>query len=269
MKRRNFLGLSSAALGLASFGGMSVFAQGADGERQYLELQKFTFEKEEQKQAFHAYMKEAAIPALNRLGIKPVGVLTPDPANPPKDPAYLNNIFVILPHPNADSALTLNRKLLADAGFTGKSDAYISAIKAEAQYKELESWLMLAFKGMPKIERPSTVPDRVFQLRIYESPSLKTGQKKIEMFNDAGEIKIFREVGLNPVFFGEVLFGAKLPNLTYMLSFDNTDAMKAAWKKFGGHPEWQRLKGMQEYADNRILRNIINLVLKPTEYSQL
>ena len=136
-------------------------------------------------------------------------------------------------------------------------------------YKEVESWLTLAFKGMPRVETPVTAPGRIFQLRIYESPSLKTGQKKIEMFNDAGEIKIFREVGLTPVFFGETLFGAKIPNLTYMLAFENVEAQKAAWQKFGKHPDWQRLRAMPEYADSRIIRAITNMILKPSDYSQI
>ena len=67
----------------------------------------------------------------------------------------------------------------------------------------MESSLMVAFTGMPRLDRPVDAPGRVFQLRTYESPSAKTGLKKIEMFNDAGEIRIFREVGLNPVFFGQ------------------------------------------------------------------
>ena len=54
---------------------------------------------------------------------------------------------------------------------------------------------MVAFKGMPQVERPITSTDRIFQLRIYESPSVITGQKKIEMFNDGGELEIFRKDG--------------------------------------------------------------------------
>ena len=89
------------------------------------------------------------------------------------------------------------------------------------------------------------------------------------MFNDAGEIEIFRRVGLNPVFFGETLVGGKMPNLTYMLMFDSEDAMKAGWKKFGADPDWQRLRSMDEYSDRNILSGITNLVLKPAEYSQV
>jgi hypothetical protein len=122
---------------------------------------------------------------------------------------------------------------------------------------------------MPHLETPVKSPGRVFQLRIYESPSIKTGQKKIEMFNDAGEIAIFRRVGLNPVFFGEALIGSKMPNLTYMLGFESNDDLKAAWKRFGGDPDWQRLRGMEEYADKNILSGITNLMLKPAPYSQI
>ena len=57
---------------------------------------------------------------------------------------------------------------------------------------------------------------RILELRIYESHSTKAGQKKIEMFNEGGEIAIFRKTGLRPVFFGETLIGPLMPNLTYM-----------------------------------------------------
>ena len=104
--------------------------------------------------------------------------------------------------------------------------------------------LLLAFKGMPELATPVKSAGRIFQLRIYESPSVKTGQKKIEMFNDAGEIAIFRRVGLHAVFFGEALVGAKMPNLTYMLVFESREELKANWSKFGSDPDWQKLKTM-------------------------
>jgi hypothetical protein len=112
-------------------------------------------------------------------------------------------------------------------------------------------------------------PGRVFQLRTYESPSVKTGLKKIEMFDDAGEIAIFRRVGLHPVFFGEALVGAKLPNLTYMLGFESAEELKENWQKFRDDAEWKRLSGMPEYADKAILSGITNVILRPAEYSQV
>ena len=260
--RRSFFSTTAAgSAGLFAVTGFDASAQSPTPDRQYLVLQKYSFSKEEQRQAFNAIMKEAAMPAYNRLGLKPVGVFM--------DPREGQPLYVLLPHPDAQSALTLSQRLLADADFNSKGAALIDVSKADALYKEVETWLMLSFKNMPKVETPAQGPDRVFQLRTYESPSLKAGQKKIEMFNDAGEIRIFREVGLKPVFFGEVLFGGRMPNLTYMLGFDNAEQQKAAWGKFGGHPDWQKISRMPEYTNDRIIRGISNIQLLPTDYSQI
>ncbi len=261
MNRRHFLTVSGAA-GLTSLTGLhGATAAGATDGRQYLELRKYTFAGPAQRQVFDAFMKDVAVPALNRLGIRPVGIFhEPDKDSP---------VYVLLPHDTLEGAATVNHRLLADATFRTEGSAIVDAPKAALPFQEEESWLMRSFAGIPRVETPVTNAGRVFQLRIYESPSLQTGQKKIEMFDEAGELKIFREVGLAPVFFGETLFGSKMPNLTYMLGFDSLAEQKAAWGRFGPHPEWQKLRAMPEYADNRILRGIINISLRPTAASQI
>jgi hypothetical protein len=178
-------------------------------------------------------------------------------------------VFVLLRHRGMEGVVTTTAKLQADAEFQQKGAAFINAPASAPAFKRMESTLLLAFQGMPALETPAKGPDRVLQLRIYESPSVKTGQKKIEMFNDAGEIAIFRRVGLNPVFFGEAIVGDRLPNLTYMLGFEDRAALDAAWKRFGADPGWQALRKREEYADKAILSGITNLILKPAAYSQV
>ena len=126
-----------------------------------------------------------------------------------------------------------------------------------------------AFSGMPTLETPVTAPGRILQLRIYESPTEATNLKKIEMFNDAGEIRIFRKVGLHPVFFGQAIIGEKMPNLTYMLAFKDEQELNANWQRFRTDPEWQKLKAMPEYADKAILSGITNILLRPAAGSQI
>jgi hypothetical protein len=259
MNRRQFLTTSGTA-SLAAFTSFSAAAQSASG-RDFYQLLQFTVENAEQKKMVDTFLKGAAIPAVNRLGLKPVGVFYPDQG--------LSPVYVLLRHPSLDSVFTLNERLVSDQEFLSAGADFIDAPASAPAFKRMESSLMLAFAGMPKVETPVTSPGRVFQLRIYESPSVKTGLKKIEMFNDAGEIKLFREVGLNPVFFGETIVGTKMPNLTYMLAFKNMDAQKAAWKKFIDHPEWKKLSGMPEYADKAILSGITNLSLVAADYSQI
>jgi hypothetical protein len=261
MKRREFLAVSGAAGLLPITNILAADGQAAGGERDYYQLQLYHLDTDEQRQGFDAFARQAAIPALNRLGISPVGVFYPQ--------TDLSPVYVLLRHPSLESVTTLVQQLGGDQEFLERGAAFLDAPADKPAYRRMESSLLAAFRGMPRLETPVKSAGRICQLRIYESPSVKTGQKKIEMFNDAGEIEIFRRVGLNPVFFGEALVGSKLPNLTYMLMFESEDAMKAGWKKFGGDPDWQRLRGMDEYADRNILSGITNLLLKPAEYSQI
>lgn len=261
MNRRQFLALSSAA-SVAAVSAPANAAEAAGGrDREYYELRQLILDKEEQKSGVDAFLKDAAIPALNRAGIKPVGVFYPSQGFSP--------VYVLLPHPSMESVATLMQRMSQDSEFMSKGSAFMDAPASAPAFKRLESSLMIAFRGMPRMETPAQAPGRVFQLRTYESPSFKTNLKKIEMFNDAGEIKLFREVGLTPVFFGQTLVGAKMPNLTYMLGFNSMEEQKAAWQKFGSHPEWKRLSKMPEYADKTILSNITNLPLIAAPYSQV
>lgn len=262
MNRRNFLSLSgtAAVAAVASTPSLSRAAENLSG-RDIYELRQFTVDTDEQKRKVDTFLKEAAIPAVNRLGIKPVGVFYPDKGISP--------IYVLLRHPSLESVVLLASRLAADDEFLSRGSDFLDAPASAPAFKRMESSLMVAFEGMPRLETPVTSPGRVFQLRTYESPSSKTGLKKIEMFNDAGEIKIFREVGLAPVFFGQTVVGAKMPNLTYMLAFKDKDAEKAAWGRFIAHPDWKRLSGMAEYADKAILSGITNLSLVAADYSQI
>jgi hypothetical protein len=261
MDRRTFLG-ASGAFGLASIGGLAVDAANpVPGDRDYYLLQQYLIDTEEQRKLLDTFIAEAAIPMLNRLGINPVGAFYPQ-----RD---LSPVTIISRHPSLQSFTTLADKAMADEQFTRAGAPFLDAPASAPAFKRVETSLLLAFKDMPKIERPVDAPGRVLQLRIYESASFQAAKKKIEMFNDGGEIAIFRRVGLNPVFFGETLIGTQMPNLTYMLAFRDTQEQEAAWKRFGDDPEWKTLSAMPEYANEKIVSNITNLLLKPASYSQI
>ena len=107
------------------------------------------------------------------------------------------------------------------------------------------------------------------ELRRYEHASEDAGKKKLEMFNDAGEIDIFKRLGFNPVFFGETLIGEMRPNLIYMITFDNMDAHDSHWKAFGSDPEWKKISAMPEYADSKLVSRITSTILSPATFSQI
>ena len=100
---------------------------------------------------------------------------------------------MLLRHKSLETVATLNAGLAADSEFVVERRGVHQCARDRARLQAHGDPLMMAFAGHAADRDAGDVPGRVFQLRIYESPSVKTGLKKIEMFNDAGEIKIFRE----------------------------------------------------------------------------
>jgi len=97
--------------------------------------------------------------------------------------------------------------------------------------------------------------------------SLSRRKKKVEMFNTGGEIAIFRHTGLDPVFFGQSLVGTRLPNLTYMLGFDDMDSKEKSWDRFRNDPGWKKLKAEPYYKDT--VSKVTNILLRPALCSQI
>ncbi|MEQ9406659.1 MAG: NIPSNAP family protein [Fuerstiella sp.] len=126
---------------------------------------------------------------------------------------------------------------------------------------------MRAFAGMPVLELPSTAsPERLLELRIYESNNEQKARLKVEMFNE-GEIDIMRDVKLAPVFFGETLISDDLPNLTYILSADNAEIHRQHFQDFLKHPDWDRMKRLEKYKGT--VSKIISITLSPATCSQI
>jgi hypothetical protein len=133
-----------------------------------------------------------------------------------------------------------------------------------------ESSLLVGFKEMPTVEVPTDLldkPGRVYEFRIYESHSMVAGKKKVHMFDEGGELAVFRRTGLHPVFFGETFAGRLMPNLTYLLVFEDMVQRDAAWARFSADPDWIRLREDPYYADT--VSAITDYILTPAPFSQV
>ncbi len=230
----------------------------AIGGKQVLELRHYEFADAAHRQVMIDFLANTGIPALNRLGIAPVGVFQYADDS-------MTDLYMLVPHQTMKSVLQTHTKWLVDSVVKTQTDVVDSPLK-DPVYKRIESSLLLCFDGCPKVEVPTFVDTRVFQLRIYESHNEMKAKRKIEMFN-SGEIPVFRETGLNPIFFGESLIGSNMPNLTYMVGFDNPEAQKKAWDAFRVHPKWKEMSSDPYYKDT--VSNITNIVLKPAKGSQI
>ena len=268
MNRREFIKTTVAAAGAVAFSQplpLEAAGGGATLDREFFELRLYHLRRGPMQRRFDDFYRDAAIPALNRAGISPVGVFSvmTGPDNP--------TMYVLMPHKSAESFAAATERVRADADYRKAGATFIDAPATDPSYVRVESSFMIAFDGIPKLELSSLSKEkkpRMFELRTYESHSRKANQKKIEMFN-VGEIAIFRRVGITPVFFGETLVGPKMPNLTYLVVFADMADHDRAWAAFGGDPEWRELRSRPGYADADIVSNISNVFLRPTVYSQI
>ncbi|HSJ69236.1 MAG TPA: NIPSNAP family protein [Anditalea sp.] len=228
--------------------------------QEYYELRTYSLSSEDQLQDLEEYFKNAAIPTYNKLGIEAIGVFNE------MEKGDNQKLYVLIPYKSLQQYDDVQRQFLQQVSLEKAGLKHLDAPFTAPAYDRVESSLMRAFTHLPIMEIPDK-SERIFELRIYESHSEKFGQQKIKMFNEGGEFDIFREVGLQPVFFGETLIGAHMPNLTYMITAPNMDAHKENWKKFGGHPDWKTLSGLAEYKDT--VSKIHSIFLVPTDFSQI
>ena len=231
--------------------------------QEFYELQVYSLKNQQQQKIVEDYLQQAAIPALNKLGSKSIGVFTEM-----KPASNQTKIFVLIPYNSLDAYLKIHDNLLKDAKYQQAGAPYLQALAAEPAYERIENSLLQAFSTTPLLMAPEK-KERFFELRRYESASELTGKKKIEMFNQAGESAIFKRLGFKPVFFAETLIGEMRPNLTYMITFDNMEDHDAKWKSFGGDPEWKKISSMPEYSDKKNVSRITSTFLTPTTYSQI
>lgn len=260
MTRSSFIKSTVAATGLVGAVQSLSAADASAGAREYFEIRKYTLKSPEKQAVLEAYLKDAAIPALNRLGVKNVGVFLPEK----QEGAPV--VYVVLRYSTLDQ-LAKTAELLSDSALQQQGAAHLDAPATDVVFDRVESWLTQGISGMPAMEVPAK-GGQVYQLRIYESPTEKTAKKKIEMFN-IGELEIFKRSGLNAVFFGETIVGPLMPNLTYMLSFSDAAAKDKAWGTFRVDPDWTKLKTTPGFTDKEIVSRITNIVLVPAPYSQI
>ncbi|MHB1023621.1 MAG: NIPSNAP family protein [Acidobacteriaceae bacterium] len=232
------------------------------GKRQeFYQLQTYKLRTGPQLALMQSYFERALIPALNRLAMAPVGAFKLDIG--PETPTY----FVLIPSTSVETLVTLDAHLGMDAEYGKAASEFLAAPATAPAFVREERALLSAFAGWPRVVAPKK-EKRIFQLRTYESPSLAAHAHKVQMFNET-EIGIFIRTGLTPVFFGDTLIGSRMPNLTYMLTFEDTAELTEKWAAFAADPAWKELSHRPGNTDAEIVSNISNLYLSPLSCSQI
>jgi hypothetical protein len=279
LPRRDFLKTSLAAATTAAFASKLSAAAPAAPNREYYELRCYRLQpgtrlKAEPNPALlDAYLETALLPALGQLGINHTGVFTELDVNKEAataTPRPGSPVWVLIPLASLDTFVQVSAALHTDPVVQAAGAAYLQVPKAAPAFERVDTWLLQAFASMPKLELPvfarDRVPGRVFEMRDYESHSELKALNKMAMFDD-GETQLMRDLGMNPVFFGQALAGPNLPHLRYITSGPDLATHLAGWKKFGPDPRWQKMRTDPRYADNTS-KNTARF-LTPKAYSQI
>jgi len=236
-------------------------------KREYYEIRIYTLKDKSQEEKVEKFLKGAFLPALHRAGIGKVGVFKPVETD---TAAYGKRVYVFIPYSSMDQFTKLPETLQKDKQYESAGGEYLTAAYDNPPYVRMQSILLLAFTDMPKMEAPkltSSVSERIYELRSYEGHTEKIFKNKVQMFNEGGEIDLFRRLGFNAVFYAEVLSGGRMPNLMYMTTFENKASRDEHWKAFSSDPQWKKLSAMPEYQHN--VSKIEIFFLHPTEYSDI
>jgi hypothetical protein len=233
-------------------------------EREFYRLTVYHFQTAAQEKALDHYFQNALLPALHLMGISTVGVFK-SWAN---DTASDKLVYLFVPLQSLGFLEKIPGQLEKDEAYLRAGADYIHADPKNPPYTRIETIVLHAFPLAPRMQLPSlqsVKKSRVYELRSYESPTEERFKNKVHMFNEGGEIGIFKRLRFNPVFYSEVVAGSKMPNLMYMTSFENRADRDAHWKAFGSDSAWRKLSAMPEYQNN--VSHIDDHFLYPADYS--
>ena len=232
----------------------------------FYEINIYRLNSKAQELCMDKFLKEAYIPALHRVGIKKVGVFKPIES----DTVSGNIIILWIPFNFLEQFEELPRILQKDDKYLADGKDYIDAAYDNPPYTNIESTLLKAFSKMPQFEVPklsSSPAERIYELRSYQSATEKLFHLKVEMFNEGGEVELFKKLDFNPLFFAEVISGSTMPNLMYMTTFSDMTSHDEHWNSFRNHPDWKTISALAKYK-NTVSRAVIYL-LHPTNYSDI
>ncbi len=235
-------------------------------KRDFYLIRIYHCKNEEQLARTEAFIEKAWKPAAKRYGVAKIGAFKPLG----NDTASIKKLYLLISAPSTDYLYQLDDRMISDKKFQEDGNEFIQAKYDDPTYERFETIVLRSFSDMPHIAVPalkSPAANRIYELRSYESASEKIYRKKVEMFNQGGEIKLFKRLNFNAVFYGEVLSGPRMPNLMYMTSFENMNDRNEHWKSFVADLEWKKLSTMPEYQNT--VSKIDIVFLTPTQYSDL
>ncbi len=240
----------------------SGLAGAAAEKRRVFVLEQYYFKNGTQPGRFDEYVTKAALPLLSKIHSGPKIFLTALAA------PHMPQTAVIMGFQSVDELWGVREKVMADTELAKALETWES--HTEQPYEHFSTALLEAAPYCPDVvpdPEPRKVP-RIFELRTYHSPTWRQLTALHERFAGS-EIKIFHRVGVNPIMYTSTILGPNMPNLTYVIPFENLAAREKAWDAFGTDPEWIKVRKESTDKHGQISSVIQISLYRATGYSPI
>ena len=236
--------------------------------KEIYEIRVYSMKNMEQVSNVDMFLKSVYVPALHQTGIKNIGVFKVIGI----DTAAIKKIYVVTPYSSLEKWQKVNSMMSNDKKFLISASSFKNAVADKAPYERVEIILSEAFPKHLEMEVPvlkTGKEQRVYELRSYESPTEHLYERKVTMFNAGDEVGLFKRLNFNALFYSSVIAGPKMPNLMYMISFENMADHDEHWKQFVNDWQWKKISTMPEYENKVSVSHIDSILMHPTDYSDL
>jgi NIPSNAP len=250
MHRRRFIG-ALGALSLAN-------AAAPEKRTRFYAFEHFTLKNGSGVTRLHDFVSQALLPAMNRVHSGPKIVL--EQLVGPHTP----EVLAIYGFSSMEEMWDVHTKMSHDEAVGMGVQVLESG--AEPAFESLDSSVVEAAGYSPEIKPEASGTPRIFELRIYHSPT----SRQLGLLHDrfrGPEIKIFHRAGIHPILYGSTVIGPNIPNLTYVIPFTDLAAREKAWNSFGADPEWQKVRKESIEKGGEIVSSNQILLYKGTKYS--
>lgn len=212
------------------------------------------------------YVGKTLKPFLKKYGVEVLGVFMPLDNDTARD----KRLMVWLPLHSLDELARIEGAFASIDPFGENAVVHLDSFSNNSPYTRIETTLATAFKMHPHYSTARSFKrsaDNVYEYRSYESSTEDLHLRKVHMFNEGGEIDLFKRLDFNAVFYARVIVGPRMPNLVYMTSFSDMASRNAHWKSFSEDPQWKALAPMPKYAGT-VSRNE-TILMRASRYSDL
>jgi hypothetical protein len=216
----------------------------------YYAIENYTLKNGTQLARLHDYFSKVRIPAIQKATEGPVLMLE----------------ALIAPHMPQAACIAGLSSLDQLSAATARPGVEQWEQGPEPPFEAQSLTLVEAAPYSPELVIEKRKTPRVFEWRVYHSPTYTQLKALHERFSGP-EIRIFHRTGVHPVLYSSTIAGPNMPNLTYLIPFDNLDAREKAWSAFASDPEWVKVRQDSIDKHGQISANMQISLWKAAPYS--